>query len=178
MVDTSTCAFSWGLCIKVWESRMHFCIGATSTLALRTLKHNCVSVKSYLNHVCLLDPDVNFSMCKTYIGSTVISGIEMSLSNPIQISHVDIWLPFSCRFRMLKTYLHTITRGLEQNVRFCKCPCHQRSSNCQTCRQCTNVLLERLWCFGVHHPQLKNFNTQELISTCNYLLFQAKRRPI
>ncbi|XP_024369457.1 uncharacterized protein [Physcomitrium patens] len=112
--------------------------------------------------------------------------IETVLAEILE-KRVDVWwiLPpvllagvCASRFRMLKTYLHTITRGLEQNVRFCKCPCHQRSSNCQTCRQCTNVLLERLWCFGVHHPQLKNFNTQELISTCNYLLFQAKRRPI
>ncbi|KAG0612743.1 hypothetical protein M758_6G048600 [Ceratodon purpureus] len=79
------------------------------------------------------------------------------------------------RFSLLKTYLWTITNKIQVLGRSCKCPCHESSRTCPPCQNCSNVLMEKLWCFDVHHSQLRTFQAQQVNSVCNFLLNKAQK---
>lgn len=112
--------------------------------------------------------------------------IETFLAEVLK-KQVDLWwkLPpvllagvCTSRFSMLKTYLKTLTKVAQVRGSSCNCPCHTSSKICHACQRCSNALMERLWCFAVHHPTLRSFEAQQVDSACNYLLNQAQKKSV
>jgi len=79
---------------------------------------------------------------------------------------------------MLKTYLKNLRKVANVNGRSCKCSCHGSSKTCNTCQSCPNALVERLWCFAMHHPELRTFEAHQVDSACKYILDQAQKKLV